>query len=370
MLNMRRHGRSDRHAASPRPRRSSAAGAAELPELSSEALKRCTGCSSTLTVACTSPGAAPGPSSTAMLRPGFSLAICSSASMRRTRGVAPSTSDGSAARTRAGAEPLVALHQHLAHLAFDDVERDHAVVHRLRRQVDHHRCPAGLHIQRLHRLGGLLQIGQACARRCAAPARPAPPRRRSACCPAPGNCAPAPVRWRQPGLVRHGVAGQPAASATAAARASACPRRGRAARWVRVHGSSSGQTTGPRPDDRPHPQPCHVACCLPSHPSRCPPKWRDAAPAPQCRPRSPSRPILQTDRPAMLQRLMLTRPAGRRTAWALPARAQILIGQTAGHTGAVAATVKEATAGAQAAVRCAECPRRHWRPEAGAGGHG
>jgi branched-chain amino acid transport system substrate-binding protein len=48
----------------------------------------------------------------------------------------------------------------------------------------------------------------------------------------------------------------------------------------------------------------------------------------------------------MLQRLLLTVLLAA-TAWALPARAQILIGQTAGHTGAVAATVKEATAGAR-----------------------
>ncbi len=48
----------------------------------------------------------------------------------------------------------------------------------------------------------------------------------------------------------------------------------------------------------------------------------------------------------MLQRLLLTVLLAT-TAWALPARAQILIGQTAGHTGAVAATVKEATAGAR-----------------------
>ncbi|GCL64260.1 lipoprotein [Rubrivivax pictus] len=47
----------------------------------------------------------------------------------------------------------------------------------------------------------------------------------------------------------------------------------------------------------------------------------------------------------MLQRLMLLVLLA--VAAALPARAQILIGQTAGHTGAVAATVKEATAGAK-----------------------
>ena len=48
----------------------------------------------------------------------------------------------------------------------------------------------------------------------------------------------------------------------------------------------------------------------------------------------------------MLQRLFLTALLAA-MAWAMPARAQILIGQTAGHTGAVAATVKEATVGAQ-----------------------
>jgi ABC-type branched-subunit amino acid transport system substrate-binding protein len=48
----------------------------------------------------------------------------------------------------------------------------------------------------------------------------------------------------------------------------------------------------------------------------------------------------------MLQRLILSVLLAI-TAAALPAQAQILIGQTAGHTGAVAATVKEATAGAR-----------------------
>ena len=48
----------------------------------------------------------------------------------------------------------------------------------------------------------------------------------------------------------------------------------------------------------------------------------------------------------MLQRLLATVLLAVTTA-ALPARAQILIGQTAGHTGAVAATVQEATAGAR-----------------------
>jgi ABC-type branched-subunit amino acid transport system substrate-binding protein len=48
----------------------------------------------------------------------------------------------------------------------------------------------------------------------------------------------------------------------------------------------------------------------------------------------------------MLQRLLFVILLAASAA-GLPAHAQILIGQTAGHTGAVAATVKEATAGAQ-----------------------
>ena len=61
---------------------------------------------------------------------------------------------------------------------------------------------------------------------------------------------------------------------------------------------------------------------------------------------APFRPHIQPDHHAMLQRLILSVLLAV-TAAALPAQAQILIGQTAGHTGAVAATVKEATAGAR-----------------------
>ena len=48
----------------------------------------------------------------------------------------------------------------------------------------------------------------------------------------------------------------------------------------------------------------------------------------------------------MLHRLLLTALLAAAT-WTLPARAQILVGQTAGHTGTVAASVKETTAGAR-----------------------